>query len=230
MHPMKWPLVAAALALSVLPVAAQTPPPAIPVPPVGTAPPPAQPVSAAAAPPARPALPKPGAPAAPSPAPAGVAGLPPPPAAKVEPAVEPKGVRIVREDEIELPREEYRERLAACLSFSARCVPSGLTPQDRDYIRYELRGQRYAEPVVSEILSARMRQFTDENAPRVIVPKLAEGAKPGAVERLTTIENRGNVEGYGLAVTLAHPDARAAAPPRARRPARTGQGAVQDWW
>jgi hypothetical protein len=113
-------------------------------------------------------------------------------------------------------------------------VPAGLTQQDRDYFRYELRGQRFPDAVVGEIVTARMGQFTSQDSNLVIVPKLAEGARPGSVERMTTIENRGDVEGYGLAVTLAHPDARASAvQPRGRRagPVRSAaQGSVPDWW
>lgn len=235
----KWPLLAAQLALLAGPAAAQTPPPAIPVPPVGTAPPPSQPLNGAAA--ARPtaaqsprpaAAPAPATPVAAVPGPAaGPGGAPAVPAlASILPTPDPKPVRVAGPDESEIPRAEYKARLVACISYASSCVLRGLTPQDRDYLRYELRGQRFEPVVVADIAEARMRQFSNETSADVIAPKVPENAAAGASRQVTTIENRGDAEGYAIAVTLPHADARAGTPlPRQRRPSRP-QAAAPDWW
>ena len=74
-----------------------------------------------------------------------------------------------------MTRPEYRARLVACLEFRVGCNVRGLTRSDQDYLRYELKGQRYAGVMLDEIADARMSQFGGDLT--VIAPN-AKGANP----------------------------------------------------
>lgn len=51
---------------------------------------------------------------------------------------------------------QYRDNLRSCVSLRAGCETARLTPSDRDYLRYELRGQMLSADEVDQIVSVRM--------------------------------------------------------------------------
>ena len=217
-------LLAAGTALAQAPLPALPPRPAVPaapnaapasVPPAPLAP------TAAAAPRAPVQPPVGGAPAIPvtpnaaSPAlppPAQTAGQPNPPsppapgapAAQAAKAPEPgpavvPGPSAPKHAENELTRADYQKRLVDCLEYRAACSIRGLTKADQDFFRYEVRGQRFASSMISEIVDARMFQFG--NALVVHAPKDTGNPEWRTARPSGEIVSAGRSSGFALAIT-----------------------------
>ncbi len=124
----------------------------------------------------------------------------------VLPPPEPPQKREPKDNEVEITRVEYRARLAACIQFRSDCSVRGLTRSDQDYLRYELKAQRFTGMMLDEIVDARMLQF--ENELTVIVPK--KGGNPdwhSEMARGARTQQAGVGTSYGMSSTEPQRDA-----------------------
>lgn len=67
------------------------------------------------------------------------------------------------------PREAYHDNLVACIGRSARCDRSALVKDDRDYLVYEMRSQRFDPVTVAQVADVRMEAY-DRTYSRQVVP------------------------------------------------------------
>lgn len=114
--------------------------------------------------------------------------------------------REPKENEVEITRVEYRGRLAACIQFRSDCSVRGLTRADQDYLRYELKTQRFTGMMLDEIVDARMLQFDNELT--VIAPK--KGGNPdwhAEMARGSRSQQAGAGTSFGMSSTEAQREA-----------------------
>ena len=56
-------------------------------------------------------------------------------------------------------RDVYRDNLVGCISRLKTCERSRLSQEDRDYLTYEMRDQRFAPDVVQQVADVRMEIY-----------------------------------------------------------------------
>lgn len=138
-----------------------------------------------------------GAPARPAPQP-GLPGAIQAAGAAVAAIVDPPIIKAPRAPGFEVPVQEYRRHLARCIERRAGCNPANLAQQDRDYLRYELRRQRFSSAQAREIVDARLHDRDDQasiyipyskwdpRSVRKVETKTAEASTPPAQPSATT--------------------------------------------
>lgn len=78
-------------------------------------------------------------------------------------------------------RAAYEANLTACVKRTKRCDPAGLSASDRNYLTYEMGGQRFSSRDAEEVIAVRMEGY---DKPETIVVGRSTGHRhEGAGER-----------------------------------------------